>query len=213
MKTDRETTQILHQAGIKASRYRKAVLIYLQNHPSHPSARTIFQDLKKKYPGLSFATVYNSLNTFSALAIIRDINIEGEKKYYDFNTSEHYHFFCEKCKKIFDITKDCLNLKLPLRSIDGHLIKKKDVNFTGICRRCLHQKKQKTEAPSGELIITVKNLNNKYKIINLKNAVHIIDSKALVKARIKKPRVKIQTGCSAAVIINAIKKAGFTVNY
>ena len=48
----------------KQFRKRNAILNYLQNTKAHPSAETVYADLKQQIPDLSMGTVYRNLNLF-----------------------------------------------------------------------------------------------------------------------------------------------------
>ena len=56
--------KILKDRKIRISHQRLLILDYLMTHPIHPTAETIFKDLKSQDPLISQATVYNSLNLF-----------------------------------------------------------------------------------------------------------------------------------------------------
>ena len=45
---------------------------------------------------VSLATVYNTLNQFTAVGLLREVAIEGHKTYFDTNTSNHYHYYIEQ---------------------------------------------------------------------------------------------------------------------
>ncbi len=49
--------------GIKLTPQRLAILEYLNGNTDHPSAEDIYRTVSKKYPTMSFATVYNTLGT------------------------------------------------------------------------------------------------------------------------------------------------------
>jgi len=49
---------------------------------------------------MSFATVYNTLNTLVKAGTLRELTIDPEKKRYDPDTSRHHHCICILCGKI-----------------------------------------------------------------------------------------------------------------
>ena len=49
-------------AGLKYSRQREAVLAYLQSTKSHPTADTVYRNIRKQFPRISLGTVYRNLN-------------------------------------------------------------------------------------------------------------------------------------------------------
>ncbi len=120
---------------------RLAVLNYLEGNKSHPSAEAVFQALKKKFPTISFATVYNILETFKAKGLIQELNIDPTRKRFDPDTSFHHHFYCFSCNQLFDV-----DLAIPLlkeaRSLEGFEVQKTQVNFYGLCPKCRVNKRK-----------------------------------------------------------------------
>lgn len=89
----------LKEKNIKITPQRIAIIEYLLNTKSHPSADDIYKEIIKKYPSMSYATVYNTLITLKNLGEVVELAIDSEKKRFDMDTSLHHHFYCTKCKK------------------------------------------------------------------------------------------------------------------
>src|SRR5574344_2073855 len=88
---------------MRYSKQREVILNCLKENVVHPSAEYIYAKAKEHMPGLSLATVYRNLNSLAGSNIIKKIDgLEGIA-HFDHNTHNHYHFICEKCKKIYDI--------------------------------------------------------------------------------------------------------------
>ena len=49
-------------AGLKYSRQREAVLVYLRSTKSHPTAEQVYQKIREEFPKISLGTVYRYLN-------------------------------------------------------------------------------------------------------------------------------------------------------
>lgn len=92
--------------GIKLTPQRIAILEYLDGNIEHPSAEEIYREVSKKFPTMSFATVYNTLQTLRERGCILELTIDPEKKRFDPNTEPHHHLICVKCKRIVDIHGD-----------------------------------------------------------------------------------------------------------
>ncbi|MBV8087982.1 MAG: transcriptional repressor, partial [Alphaproteobacteria bacterium] len=52
---------------------------------------------------VSLATVYNTLHQFTEAGLLREVVVEPGRSYFDTNTSDHHHFFCETTAKLQDI--------------------------------------------------------------------------------------------------------------
>ncbi len=95
--------EVLRELGIKTSAQRVAILRYLIDNDSHPSADMIYQDLAPSTPGLSKTTVYNSLKLFAARGLVSELTIDGREQRYDLADPTHGHFRCTTCGNVFDI--------------------------------------------------------------------------------------------------------------
>ena len=93
----------LKNFGYKVTHQRLVVLDYLQHSKEHPSAETIYNDLKERYPTISLATIYNTLEMLTRVGLVLDLGAPEERRRFDGNTSDHSHFFCTNCGKIEDI--------------------------------------------------------------------------------------------------------------
>lgn len=125
----------LENNGIRASSQRVLMLEYLDNNLIHPTADKIFNDLSKKLPAISKATIYNNLKLFVDNGIIKEVNIDNTETHYDVEMHQHGHFICDKCGKIFNIDID--TLKLESFELEGCEIKSKEVFFRGTCKECM----------------------------------------------------------------------------
>jgi len=124
--------------GLKITPQRIAVLKYLDEHRTHPTAENIYEDLKINNAGLSLATVYNTLNKFWEVGLIKGFSGNKNKKNFDKNTEHHSHFICKNCSRIYDIFND---QKIEL-SQTGHEMESYDLIIYGKCKDCLIQTKK-----------------------------------------------------------------------
>ena len=131
--------QMLEAKGIRPTFQRIKILEYLLTQKeTHPTADEIYEVIHSQMPTLAKATVYNTLNTFVRHGIASVLMISGEEARYDPIVEPHPHFFCVKCKRVFNIQSapiddKCLNLK----EIEGNKIFEVHVYFRGICKECL----------------------------------------------------------------------------
>ncbi|BCB97005.1 hypothetical protein JZK55_19270 [Dissulfurispira thermophila] len=123
------------EIGLKLTPQRLAILNYLDGNKEHPSAEDIYKAVSKKFPMMSFATVYNTLETLRQRGSLIELTIDPDKKRFDPNTKPHHHLICVKCKKIVDIYGD---YKLPISNSDkeGFEIIGNHIEFYGICLKC-----------------------------------------------------------------------------
>ncbi|MDD8014623.1 MAG: transcriptional repressor [Acidobacteriota bacterium] len=114
---------------------RLAILEYLEGNTSHPSAEEVHGALRKKFPTLSLATVYNTLEALKARGEILEVCGEPAKKRFDPDTSPHHHLICIKCEKILDIPEKYKPV-LAEKEKRGFQIICGRVEFLGLCPEC-----------------------------------------------------------------------------
>ena len=135
--------KILKDKNLKVTPQRLAIIQYLENHKTHPTADQIYKELKKKNPSLSKTTVYNSLDILRQNEIIKTLTICGSEHRYDFDHDIHHHFLCTECGRIYDIDFKCPNIKLIHAEIEksGHHISEVHGYFRGLCKNCYSRSK------------------------------------------------------------------------
>jgi Fur family peroxide stress response transcriptional regulator len=125
----------LRRLGLKLTPQRIAIIQYLDGNTEHPSADAIYKSLVKKYPTISMATVYNTLEVLTTRGHIRELTIEPQKKRFDSNTKHHNHLICVCCKKIVDIHR-VINVHLPPEEQGDFEIIGHHIEFYGYCSTC-----------------------------------------------------------------------------
>ena len=128
------------EKGFKRTPQRLAILAYLEGNTSHPSAEEIFHAVAGKDRTLSFATVYNTLNTLSKAGALRELTIDPSRKRYDPNTGAHNHIICVDCKKVVDVPEE-ISIDLPKEVAQNFSILGNHVEFYGICPSCRKARK------------------------------------------------------------------------
>ena len=126
--------------NLKVTPQRQAIMRVLDGNRSHPCVESIFHEVHKEFPGISFATVYNTLSTFAKAGQIQELDIDPTKKRFDPCLAPHGHFYCKVCGEIFDVAFDTSPLvnasPLNTKNVDGHQVDTIQVNFQGVCKDC-----------------------------------------------------------------------------
>jgi Fur family peroxide stress response transcriptional regulator len=112
-----------------------AILDYLEGNTEHPSADDIYQAVLKKFPMISFATVYTTLAALRKKGKLLELTADPDKKHYDPETKSHSHLLCDSCKRIFDIPVE-YTLVLPENIKRNFTITTSHIEFHGICPEC-----------------------------------------------------------------------------
>ena len=126
----------ISQKKERATAQKSFIFGYLKSVKTHPSAETVYKEVKKKIPSISQGTVYRVLNNFKEKGKILAIDTK-DNVHFDADVSDHAHFICESCSNVFDVIEECSkcgilkNKKTKVGSIKNYKI-----NFYGICKNC-----------------------------------------------------------------------------
>lgn len=120
---------------MKVTPQRLAILDIIKGDRTHPSVQKVYKKILRKYPGVSFATVYNTLSKLAETGEIQELDIDPKRKRFDLYTSIHYHFYCKTCGKVYDVDDDTSFIP-NIKTIDGHQIEAVQLNFKGVCNAC-----------------------------------------------------------------------------
>ncbi|MFZ5997241.1 MAG: Fur family transcriptional regulator [Nitrospirota bacterium] len=131
----------LRKKGLKLTPQRLAIFDYLKGNTDHPSAEEIYQAVSKKFPTMSFATVYNTLETLRKRGEILALTIDFDRKRFDPTTKPHHHLICVTCKRIVDI-QNKFELHVPHEIEADFDIIGNHVEFYGICNQCKKKERE-----------------------------------------------------------------------
>ena len=102
--------QKLKSHGVLPTPQRIEVASVLLDRPQHLSADQIIERLKANGSRVSKATVYNTLHLFGAKGLIKELNVDPTRKFYDSTTHAHHHFYNADTGKLSDIDNDAVNI-------------------------------------------------------------------------------------------------------
>lgn len=94
---------VLREHGISPSAQRVAVADYALANEDHPSADEVWTRVKKTFPQISRATVYNTLNLLVDKGLLKMLAITEGRCVFDPRLTPHHHFVDEESGAISDI--------------------------------------------------------------------------------------------------------------
>jgi Fe2+ or Zn2+ uptake regulation protein len=122
---------------LKKSKQREAIIKVLKNTTSHPSAEGIFEEVKKEIPDIGLATVYRNLRLLRETGEVNEMHPSHLTARYDIRTRDHYHFCCEYCGKVMDISEPIdITLQNRIAEKTGLKITHHNIIFSGLCQDC-----------------------------------------------------------------------------
>ena len=135
MDTKYDVGNRLLEFGVKPSLQRIAILEYLIEHLTHPTADIIFNDLYPHMPTLSKTTVYNTLRLLEEQGAIQSLTIDDKNIRYDADISNHAHFKCNHCGSVQDILlKDVSTFDI--KNPEDYTVTEYQVYYKGYCKQC-----------------------------------------------------------------------------
>ena len=102
--------QKLKSCGVLPTPQRVEVASVLLNRPQHLSADQIIERLKENGSRVSKATVYNTLHLFGSKGLIKELNVDPSRKFYDSTTHAHHHFYHVDSGQLSDIDNDDVSI-------------------------------------------------------------------------------------------------------
>lgn len=129
--------RLCRQAGLRVTPQRIAVYKVLVNSKDHPSADSVYQQVRRDIPSISFDTVNRTLLSLAEIGAAFVVEGSGDVKRFDGNLEGHQHFKCIKCKRIIDFHHEPFdNIELP-EDIEGQFtVLRKTVLLEGLCSDC-----------------------------------------------------------------------------
>lgn len=125
------------QTTTKHSKQREAILAFLRTRKDHPTADTVYQEIRTVIPNISLGTVYRNLSLLSDKGEILRLSCDGKVDRFDADTRPHYHFMCQRCGCVqdvylaYDASIDTKANETFSGTITGH-----QILFEGLCAAC-----------------------------------------------------------------------------
>jgi Fur family peroxide stress response transcriptional regulator len=138
----------LKRAGLKLTPQRMAIVRLFAEDDTHPTAQDMFERLRPAFPSMSFATVYNTLDTLARAGLAGIVRLPGKRgdaARFDPNTAPHHHAVCDGCGAVLDIPAGTLAptpsaVKRLRRAAPGFSIRAVERIYRGLCAQCARQR-------------------------------------------------------------------------
>jgi Fur family peroxide stress response transcriptional regulator len=133
----------LRSAGFRLTPQRKAIWQVFDVDPEHLTPQQVFGRLENSVASLSLATVYNTLELFEDVGLVRRVNAQDGQTYFDPTLEPHHHAVCTDCGDIFDVHLEADSLQQLIAT--SRTLHTDDTEFTvetatvwlrGVCKSC-----------------------------------------------------------------------------
>jgi Fur family peroxide stress response transcriptional regulator len=125
----------LESRGLRCTPQRYAVMAFLMEHTSHPTAAEIFAAVNRADPRCSRATTYNNLRDLVQAGLVREVAVEGRAARFDAKGLRHHHFICDCCGNVEDM--EWYDVPRPASgSLGKRILRQYELIFRGLCAKC-----------------------------------------------------------------------------
>ena len=125
----------MRMRGYRITPQRTAIPHVLLNRHDHPIAEDFCQPVATRFPMMSRATAYRTLNILKPLGEVIELQMEA-CRHYDGNATPHPHLTCVECHNIVDLP----SAAMPEPS--GGILADTSFRILGLCPECQTHKKQ-----------------------------------------------------------------------
>jgi Fur family peroxide stress response transcriptional regulator len=134
------THDTLRARGLRLTAPRRIILDVVRASDLHPSAATVYRQVRRRLPGVSLATVYRNLRMLAAQGLLAErAGTTGMR--FDGNTDRHDHFTCVMCGRIYDVPPlAAAGVRRALGASTGFEVLEHRIEFSGRCARCQGRK-------------------------------------------------------------------------
>jgi len=118
----------LSAAGLRPTRQRLRLgWLLFGSGDRHVSAERLYEEALAARAPISLATVYNTLNQFTSVGLLREVTIDGAKTYFDTNLASHQHFLTEEAHLLVDLPQHLIDFSHLPEPPEGMEIARVDV--------------------------------------------------------------------------------------
>jgi Fur family iron response transcriptional regulator len=106
----RDVLEMLREHGVRPTAQRLAVAGFVLGATSHPTADEVFEEVRRRSPTISRATVYNTLHLLTAKGLVRTQVVREGALAFDPRVERHHHFVDEDTGEIHDVPWEALKV-------------------------------------------------------------------------------------------------------
>lgn len=127
----------LVRQGRRVTSQRLGVYQYLLQTDRHPTAEEIYRALRVRFPTISPATVYKTLELLVEMGLVTEMGFGAGANRYDGDPGPHLNLVCRGCGTITDLDEPLLEqLARAAAERTGFRIVGGRHEFYGFCSRC-----------------------------------------------------------------------------
>lgn len=135
--TEGEMRTALQRYGLRWTAQRRVVCQALRDRRDHPTADDVLGAVRERFPGISRATIYNTLETLVRAGLCTLLRSQDGVRRFDPNLVPHDHLVCTRCGLLADLSRRGAERRVSGRvRRDGFQVNEIRVEYRGLCRDC-----------------------------------------------------------------------------
>ena len=120
----------LRSSGLRPTKQRVEIAKFLfeRERTFHFTVESLNKLLAKKTtPKFALATIYNTVHAFKNAGHLKEVEVKGNKTYFDTNVSNHHHFYDSETSELIDIDANEVVIQKIPKAPNGKKIKNVEV--------------------------------------------------------------------------------------
>src|SRR5699024_4326509 len=121
----------------KVTERRRVILDFFAHDEKYKTAKALYTHMEKRYPGISYDTVYRNLRLYHKLGILEKTVLQAEKHYrMACSKHHHHHFICNECGGTKKLTICPMDLEQIRQALARCEINDHKFEVYGLCPDC-----------------------------------------------------------------------------
>ena len=120
----------LRSSGLRPTKQRVEIAKFLfeREKTFHFTVESLNKLLAKKITSkIALATIYNTVHAFKTAGHLNEVEVRGNKTYFDTNVSNHHHFYDSETAELIDIDANEIIIQKIPKAPNGKKIKNVEV--------------------------------------------------------------------------------------
>jgi Fe2+/Zn2+ uptake regulation proteins len=132
-----ELIAVLKQNDFRLTPQRVELVRLIAASEGHPSAAQLYERIRRRFPTMSQATVYKTLDLLKQLGQVLEIDLHEDSRYDGNRPQPHAHLICTKCGKIMDAEASLAPAALhEIETLSGYAVARAQISLYGLCPDC-----------------------------------------------------------------------------
>ncbi len=129
----------IKEKGLRYTRQREGILQAFLSAGRHITVEELYNVLRKKNPGIGYATVHRNLKLMKECGLADEMKIGSDRARFEqiYGQGHHDHLICIKCGRITEVNDERIErLQDKLAEVNNFYPLKHKLEIYGLCKKC-----------------------------------------------------------------------------